>query len=262
MPRKPDYLAKHIKTTLSSIVGPDGFKLYRPKVFVRVRGPFVDEVSFQLSQYGSKTFYVHYFTNLLAYPLLDIDSYTVGQRISECPGVKDEVRWHGATDEGALEAIHSVGRAYETLIRPWFSSVGSIPGYVFESLAMNRGSNIETLEFATAFLEAGNSGRAWWICSDILQQGSAVDSEVRKACQEFIDTDEAEKLREILNNETYTTHREQFADLPVPETAYSSVESLKHGWRARNLERYGLKEFVVKAVTAADTRLASAGTAL
>ena len=104
---------------------------------------------------------------------------------------------------------------------------------------------METLEFATAFLEGGHTGRAWWICSDLLEQDAELDTDVREACQEYVDTDQADRINEVMTNDKYLEHREKYSSIPVPDTPYSSLDSLRLGWRKRNIERFGLEEFVV-----------------
>ena len=245
MPRKADYIGKYIKSSLLPVVSEDGFKLYRPKILLRVRGPFIEQVSIDLTRHGTKSFYVHYFSNLLAHPMLNINSYSVGNRLQKHPDDGHKVSWRGATDEGASKAIDSVVDAYLRHIRPWFESVGSIPGYVFEELAKGRGRSMETLGFATAFLEGGHTGRAWWICNDLLEGVSELDAGVREACQEYVDTHQADEINEVMTNDKYIDHREHYSSIPVPDTPFSSIESLRIGWRKRNIERFGLEDFVV-----------------
>ena len=73
MTRKPDYIKK-IKELLLPVVQKDGFILCKPNDFIRIQGPFIDSIGFQLSQYVSKQFYVHYYKSLISYPFLKIDT--------------------------------------------------------------------------------------------------------------------------------------------------------------------------------------------
>lgn len=247
MARKPDFLRKQIKSTLVPILARDGFRLYRPKDFVRVRGAFVDQISFQLSRHGSRKFYVHYCKGLVSDPLLDLGSYTVGERLSNNPDPSDDTAWRGATDGEAQLAIESVAQAYRGHISEWIESTDSIPMYIYRYLLKNRRGTLESLEFAVAFLEAGETGRAWSICSDLLENGSDLRDEVREACQEFVDVEEAAKMKLFLTDERYAESRKEFGnrfrDLGLPQVQHDSLSDLMAHWKSRNIERYGLVEF-------------------
>jgi len=245
MPTKPDHLKKYIKESLLPIVGEDYFKLYKSKDFVRVKGPFVDRISFQLSQYGSKQFYVHYYKNLISDPLLDIDSYRVGNRLSNNSENGDDTKWCGAQDAEAQDAITSVGQVYRETIRPWFKSLESIPGYFFEHFANNRNASLSSLEFVIAFAEGGKRERAWWLCSDIVENKTTSSSKVLAACQKYLDSHDAEAMSEALTNERYAASRDAFADLPLPDTDHQTIDSLLEYWRQANLEKFKLEKFVV-----------------
>ena len=247
MARKPDFLRKQIKSTLVPVLARDGFRLYRQKDFVRVRGAFVDQISFQLSRHGSREFYVHYCTGLISDPLLDLASYTVGERLSNNPDASDDTPWRGATDGGAQLAIESVAQAYRGHISEWFESTDSTPMYIYRYLLKNRRGSLESLEFAVAFLEAGEKGRAWWICSDLLENASDLSDQAREACQELVNVEEAAKMKLFLTDEKYAESRKEFGhrfrDLELPQVQYDSLSDLMAHWKSRNIERFGLVEF-------------------
>lgn len=245
MPTKPDHLKKYIKGDLLPILSEDGFKLYRSKDFVRIKGPFVDRISFQLSQYGSKNFFVHYYKNLISDPLVDIDSYSVGNRLTDNSNNGDDTKWNGNDDSEAQDAIMSVGQAYRKTIRPWFEALESIPGYFFEYFANNRDATLNSLELVIAFAEGGKRERAWWLCSDMVENKTTSNSKVLEACQMYLDSHDAEAMNEALTNERYAATRDAFVDLPLPETEHQTIDSLLEYWRKANLEKFKLEKFVV-----------------
>ncbi|PVV10014.1 MAG: hypothetical protein B6D77_08870 [gamma proteobacterium symbiont of Ctena orbiculata] len=245
MPTKPDHLKQYIKEILLPKTGEDGFQLYKSKELLRVKGPFVDQISFQLSQYGSKTFYVHYQKNLIAYPLLNISSYRVGHRLSNNSDNGDESEWRGSESDEAKKAIISVSDAYDKIIEPWFATVSSVAEYVFEYFANNHDATTKSLEIAVAFAYAGKRNPAWWICSDLLSEGIESDKVILAACKEYIDVDEIEKQKEALQNEHYAKYHAAMADLAVPESRHDNINSLLNHWRQQNIEKFKLEKFIV-----------------
>ncbi|HHJ39256.1 MAG: hypothetical protein AXA67_12015 [Methylothermaceae bacteria B42] len=255
MARNPDYLNKYIKQLLLTVVDKDGFALYKPKVFMRVKGPFVDTISFQVSQYGDKCFHIHYYKNLIAYPFLDINSYTVGNRLSDNRLNGDETEWCGFEEEQAKLAIESVINAYNKTIRPWFSAVSTIPEYIFEIVSQHNNKGFSSLESAIAFAEGGKRNRAWWICSDLVNDeeedeeiGDDEKEEIRlhkRACQQYLDASEAESFFEMKTDSAGNSQILQaLTQLPKPNSEVKSVDALLEIWRDQNIEKFKLLEYV------------------
>lgn len=245
MSTRPDHLKKYIKEILLPILGEDGFKLYRPKDFVRVKGPFVDRISFQLSQYGSKNFFVHYYKNLISDPLVDIDSYRVGNRLMNNSENGDDTKWCGAHDAEAQDAIASVSHAYSETIRPWFESLESVPEYFFEYFANNRDATLNSMEIVIAFAEGSKRERSWWLCSDMVESQTTTNQAVLAACQMYLNSHEAEAFNEALKNDRYAATRDAFAGLSLPETDHQTIDALLGYWRQTNLEKFRLEKFIV-----------------
>ena len=253
MTKSPDYLNKYIKKLLLTVVDKDGFALYKPKVFMRVKGPFLDTISFQVSQYGSKCFHVHYYKNLIAYPLLDIDSYIVGNRLSDNQHNGDKTEWCAFEEEQAKLAIESVVNAYNKTIRPWFCVVSTIPEYVFEIVSQNNNEWFSSLESAIAFAEGGKRDRAWWICSDLVneEQDEVGDDEkedirlANRACQQYLDVSEVERYFEMKSDsERYSEILQAIAQLPKSNLKVESVNELLGIWRDQNIEKFKLQNYV------------------
>jgi len=251
--KNPDHIRKHIKDTLLPVAAEDGFQLYKPKVLVRVAGPFIDVISFQLSQYGSKRFYVHYHRNLIADPMMTIDSYDTGYRLSDNSKNEDLREWAGLEESQSKNALLSVVDAYEKTIHPWFESSGSIQGYVFAYLVKNNVKTINSLKMAIAFYVAGEKNRCFWICNDIVDEYEA-DPEGEDQHPEYLtyvkayqESEEAESIQALLENENAQKYASKSGKkLPeVPDIEYKTVNSLVDSWRESNVKKYKLEKFVI-----------------
>lgn len=121
-----------INTAITRILQPTlkdaGFRRTQKKSFVRLRGELVDVLTFQMSRWGGKAFYVHYFTNPLCDPEGRLaDSYVVGSR--EGSNVQDDVIWHGPDEASANAAIQSVLALSKAVLLPWYSEIVDLDAY-------------------------------------------------------------------------------------------------------------------------------------
>lgn len=166
-----DYTNRAITSDLKPILSADGFYRRHPRCFVRIRGDLVDVVSFQVSQYGSKLFYVHHFCNLLPDPNWEyvITGYQVGNRLGRRDG--DGSEWIGDTEDNAKEAIKSVVHTYEATIKPWFEMVPDVRNWIVEYIGSGR-STVNSFEMVVALALIGKKSRSWWILCDLIDSAS------------------------------------------------------------------------------------------
>ena len=240
MSEPPDYINKYIKKSLLPLIEQDGFKLFKPKLAIRLEKPFVDCISFQMSQYGSKAFYLHYYRNLISNPLLDIDSYLVGDRLSNNSLNGDNVDWIGDTNEKAEKAINSVQNTYLNTIRPWYESIKSVSDYVFEIAATTNHQEFKRLEDAVAFALGGKQERAWWVCSDIINnENQNADKREIYACKELIDIHELESQSKMNSGNTDPKILEALSVLP--RSGEGTISDLLEVWSDRNIKALKLE---------------------
>ena len=166
-----DFINRAITAELKPILEADGFFRRHPKCFVRVRGDLVDVLSFQVSQYGSRLFYVHHFCNLLPDPNWEsvIAGYQVGNRLSAKNG--DGTDWIGDSEENANVAMGSVVRAYEMTIRPWFETIPDVRNWIVEYIGTGR-SSVRAFDMAVALALIGKKNRSWWILCDLIDNAT------------------------------------------------------------------------------------------
>jgi len=165
-----DWIRKSITKYLKAPLEIEGFYRSQPKHFVRVRGNLVDNISFDLSQYGSKSFYVHYFTNLAcsANTKSITSSYYIGNRIHRCKD--DDTKWIGDTEETANLALNSVLQAIEIEVLPWFESYSTIESYTLE-LAGQYTSTYESLDLLMALILCGKFGKPYDMIKQMSEAG-------------------------------------------------------------------------------------------
>ncbi|GAB6141025.1 hypothetical protein JCM14076_17540 [Methylosoma difficile] len=166
MSKQPDFIKQAITQHLAPVLTNAGFYRYKPKHFVRIRGEIVDSVGFQVSQWGSRDFYVHHYVNLLSDPNMSIDAYSIGDRVDGPPD--RDVKWNGADENSASLALQSVTKLVEEEVLPWFESIHSIRDYIVAYVA-NPNTHLESLELAIALIRTGTTNRAWWICHALAQ---------------------------------------------------------------------------------------------
>lgn len=213
--KEKDFVRSAITAHLAPVLAEAGFSRYRPKHFIRIRGELVDCISFQMSVYGSKAFYVHYYVNLLSDPAMNINSYRLGNRVHAAPR-EDGVPWEGATEEAATAALQSVAVAAQELMLPWLSSIAGPRDYVYEYVA-NPNTTLESLQLAIALLLTGTTNRPWWICES-LKSPKFYDSppeEFEKQQMQW-----SRELQPLVNGRTYS--------------------ALLGAWKSKNLEAFGL----------------------
>jgi len=250
---KPDYIANQIKKLLLPVAEKDGFRLFKPKQLVRVKQPFVDVIGFQISQYGTKLFYVHYYRELLANPMMKLGSYSMGYRLSNNQENSDSRKWVGLEDLQAQEALLSVVDAYKSTISNWYKSTESIDGYVFEYLVKNRVKTINSLNMAIAFYEAGKTDRSYWICNDIVDEYEAEPKnkdaypEHLKYVKKYLESSEAESIQALIESEEANrlASKSGLSIPSAPNVEYKTVDHLVNSWREMNINKYKLENFVV-----------------
>ena len=249
MVKKADYLKKYIEELLLPVAQSERFFLIKPKLLVRVKGPFIDCISFQVSQHGNKSFHVHYYKNLISDPLLDIDAYRVGNRLSSNEQNGDDTEWYGSDAGQAEFAIRSVVEAYTKTIRPWFESVTTIAEYVFELAASHQNRGFYSLEDAIAFAEGGKRDRAWWICSDILNEAQveAIGEaekvkrlKVNEVCQQYSDTHDVESLLSLSSDDADGKIVGAISQIPSLDFQVRSIDDLLKQWKRVNIEKFKL----------------------
>ena len=240
-----DHLKKYIKQQLLPTLAADGFHLYRPKRLIRIRDPFVDIISFQLSQYGSKRFYVHYSIKLLGDPLFDLSGYNLGYRLSNNRENGDETDWVGMDAFQAQQAIDSVVDAYRKTISVWFNEVDSIAGFVFAYFIKNRTASINNLQMAVAFHEAGEQNRASWIVRDIIENGDTENADYLEFCIAYQKSKEAEGIQSLLADDRVLEYmKRKNKTLVVPDNDHKSAESLIGHWKQNNIEKYKFQKYL------------------
>ncbi|MGI9263760.1 MAG: DUF4304 domain-containing protein [Gammaproteobacteria bacterium] len=182
-----DFISREITSQLKPVLVEDGFFRRGPKFFVRVRGDLVDVVSFQVSQYGSKLFYVHYFCNLLPNPdwKRATSGYRVGNRLNG--GQVSGTNWIGDTEANAQDAMQDVVGAYEATIRPWFEQIPDVRNWIVEYVCAET-TPLQSLDMAIALCLIGKKGRAWWITCDLVDGArKGKEKEFFNSFQEAID---------------------------------------------------------------------------
>jgi hypothetical protein len=250
MSRKSDFINQYIRESLLPVVAADGFALYKPKHLIRLRGVFIDSLAFQLSQHGSRSFHLHYATNLLANPLLNLDSYSVGHRISDNRDNGDDRVWCGQQESQAKSALDSVIEAYQITLRAWFDSVSTIPEYLFEKASDPQIKDFNDMDSVIAFAEGGKPNRAWWICTEIIESASVDNDENERkeqtisACQLYLDVSEIESLLQAESGSNDFRLLDALKAVPTPDREIQSIDELLRNWRGNNVNRLKLNKFI------------------
>lgn len=245
MSQNKDYLNTYINEILYPMLKEDGFMLWKSKTFIRLEGDFFDVISFQLSQYGTKNFHLHYHKNLQALPEVTLSSYSVGYRISNNSVNGDSTDWNGSSNSNAEDAIQSVCRAYLATIRPWFDSVKTVKDYTFERIALNRNVSINHLEVAVAYALDKKFDVAWWICRTIIHEELSEDKRVLASCIEYLNSDKLEKLKKFDDYEREDAIKffDSTSGTELYESPYDSIDMLVKSWRDSNISRLKLEKF-------------------
>jgi hypothetical protein len=202
MTRKTDYLKQAAKEKLEPILNENDFQKTGSRSYVRVREDFVDVIGFQLSQYGSKLFYVHYYCNLLTNPLKEdpIGSYAVGERLDY--NDNDDIKWIGDTEEAATLAMASVASITENKIIPWFNSILTPKDYICEYVT-NPNTDVNSFDIATMLLRLGRVDRPFWILDELLtleDEKEKSDTEKIEIYTKLIKSIDKNKYPEILDS--------------------------------------------------------------
>jgi len=243
--RTSDYLKRDIKKTLFPVAELDGFRLHKPKELIRVNSTFFDSIIFQLSQHGSKRFYVHYNRKLLIDPTLNLSSYSFGYRLSDNSLHGDQTDWCGFKDKQSEDAIESVTSAYRNTIKPWFEFTSSMPNFIFEYLVKTNVRSTNSVTLALAFYEAGKRYSASHIFESIVDENSP--SSQLEFSQEYLDVAEAEGLEELRNNELAIKFWKKRGESP-PEPnmmEHKTTDELVQHWRSRNLLALKKDKYIV-----------------
>ena len=128
----------HLRAAITDLLAPEmlgrGFVRVRPKYFARVRGDLVDGVGFQVSQWGSKIFYVHSWISPRCSP--PNSGYLVGDR-HDYDGI-GAADWVADTEERAQLAVASLRHYYLDKIEPWFQGIPNLPTFVQHYLKVHK----------------------------------------------------------------------------------------------------------------------------
>ncbi len=127
------YLSNVIKKNLQPVLSNENFTKVKAKHFQRKRGRFIDEIWFQMSQYGSTSFYVHYSCQFVSSNNDNIifevsDRYDDGNR---------EYTWIANNESNAKIAIFDVLNLVKINIIPWFDNIITIRDLLIEDCMMN-----------------------------------------------------------------------------------------------------------------------------
>jgi hypothetical protein len=134
MSKKINYIGKAITKYLKPVLEDRQFYKTHSKVFQRIRGDIIDTIEFQMSQYGSEVFYIHYYCSLLP----SDKEYSYGDvRYRDERNENDNIRWIGDNEENANNAMHSLINALEIKILPWFDSIATVEDYMIENYHIN-----------------------------------------------------------------------------------------------------------------------------
>ncbi len=216
-----DFAARAITAQLKPLLIQHGFYRRNPKTFVRIRGDLVDVISFQMSQYGSKLFYLHYYCNLIPMPDSDflISSYNVGFRVQQDP---EGAKWQADTAASAFDAMNSVVNVCENKVLPWFQQMPNVQTWLIEYLASSR-SSLQTYEVVIGLLLSGHTNRPWWLLTEISEQ--PLDPEL-----------------DIARQKKYRSEARKFAD----KVHNNSYQALLNHWKATAISKHGLEKAVQK----------------
>lgn len=228
MTSKKDFVQSAITEHLAPVLSKAGFCRYRPKHFLRIRGEMVDSIGFQMSKWGGRDFYVHYYINLLSDPLMDIDTYRIGKRVDAPPD--RDINWAGPGEEAASIALQSVTKVAEDSILPWFESVGTVRDFVVEYVA-KPDTQLDNLDLSIALLHIGFTNRPWWSC------------EIIKDAQRYSEPLEAHEQAKI-------EHAVQLQQ---------AIDSAKHEellalWRRQNVDKFKLASVSAQPGAPADAK--------
>lgn len=193
-----DFATRAITATLKPLLSQHGFYRRNPKTFVRIRGDLVDVISFQMSQYGSRGFYLHYYCNLLVTPNWQkvLSSYQVGYRIQN---IKNGPELKADDEVSATEAMEGVVNLSKEVVLPWFDELIGVKEWLIEYIA-KPGKTLNSTEVVSALLLLGHTNRPSWILSDISENAKDPegDIEAQKAIRK-----EAKIYADAIDNNTY-----------------------------------------------------------
>jgi hypothetical protein len=192
----------HLRVAITDLLAPEllacDFVRTQPKTFARVRGDLVDGFSFQVSQWGSKVFYVHSWISPRCSP--PNSGYLVGDR-HDSDGI-GAVDWVADTEERAQMAIASLRHYYLDKIEPWFQSIPDLSTFVQHYLKVHKRRR-KSVEYLAMML--------------VLQRNDEYDSLIAE-----IDERKEEQSEELVRLRSARTE--------------GTVDELINHWRAQNEE--------------------------
>lgn len=159
----------------------------------RIRKDFVDVLSIQIGRTG--TFYLHYFINLLADPIVNtLDSYRVGERINKHP--QTEIPWNYETIEEVKIHIESITDVTKCNVLPYFESISSYKDYAIEIISdVNYKKRSVDLDLAISLASLNKFNKVFWLCDD--------DINTLLSTEDYESIDEYEKNIQLLKHLRY-----------------------------------------------------------
>jgi len=127
------YLDNAIKNYLQPVLDDARFTKIKAKHFQRKREKFIDEIWFQVSQYGSGLFYVHYSCQVI-FSSRDNVFLEVGNRYDAS---SRKYRWIANNESSAKISILDVINLVKIDIIPWFDNIITIRDFLVEDCMMN-----------------------------------------------------------------------------------------------------------------------------
>jgi len=98
-----------------------GFTRHKEKDFNRIRGDLVDHIYFGFGRWGSEVMYIYFSTHLLLDPTLNINTYTIGDRISE--------KWNPVDHDSAINCANHIVKQLDQSALKWFNYMDSVEKY-------------------------------------------------------------------------------------------------------------------------------------
>lgn len=199
-----DHAARAITSELKPLLLSHGFIRKTPKSFIRVRGDLVDVISFQMSQYGSKLFYLHYFCNLIPTPNSEklLSTNLIGNRLQRGP---EGPVWQADSESAAVDAMKNVARVCIEQVIPWFDNMPEVGSWLIEYIASSR-STLLSYEVIAGLLLLGHTSRPWWLLSELSERPIDPDWNTerqklqRAKAKEYADLIHNDKHRELLES--------------------------------------------------------------
>lgn len=146
----------------------EGFARFDDRTYLRRRGDVLDGVGVQFGR-GAESFYLHYYTKLIADPVNDkVDAYRIGTRLQASePGISDWVVSDGCDVDEVFRRISQT--AIERAL-PYFDAVSTVRDYVIEvACDVNYRARLTNFDLAIALALLGRKNRVIQICEETLQ---------------------------------------------------------------------------------------------